>query len=86
MAMMEAKSSMGLIVAAPNVGSCGAVPGVIFATAKYMNLNDDKIIKEILAVGIVGVFISEQATFSAEVCGCQAECGAASAMAAVGLI
>jgi len=86
MAMMEVKSSMGLIVAAPTAGSCGAVPGAIFGTAKYMNLDDDKIIKAMLAVGIIGVFVSEQATFSAEVCGCQAECGAASAMAAAGLV
>ena len=86
MAMMEVKSSMGLIVAIPTAGSCGAVPGAIFGTAQYMNLDDDKIIKAMLAAGIIGVFISEQATFSAEVCGCQAECGAASAMAAAGLI
>ncbi|MBN2395411.1 MAG: L-serine ammonia-lyase, iron-sulfur-dependent, subunit alpha [Candidatus Atribacteria bacterium] len=86
MAMMEVKSSMGLIVAAPTAGSCGAVPGAIFGTAQYMNLDNDKIIKAMLAAGIIGVFISEQATFSAEVCGCQAECGAASAMAAAGLI
>lgn len=86
MAMMEVKSSMGLIVAAPTAGSCGAVPGAIFGTAQHMNLDDDKIIKAMLAAGIIGVFISEQATFSAEVCGCQAECGAASAMAAAGLI
>jgi len=86
MAMMEVKSSMGLIVAAPTAGSCGAVPGAMFGTAQYMNLDDDKIIKAMLAAGIIGVFISEQATFSAEVCGCQAECGAASAMAATGLI
>lgn len=86
MAMMEVKSSMGLIVAAPTAGSCGVIPGAIFGTAQYMNLDDDKIIKAMLAAGIIGVFISEQATFSAEVCGCQAECGAASAMAAAGLI
>lgn len=86
MAMMEVKSSMGLIVAAPTAGSCGAVPGAIFGTAHYMNLDDDKIVKAMFAAGIIGVFISEQATFSAEVCGCQAECGAASAMAAAGLI
>ena len=86
MAMMEVKSSMGLIVAAPTAGSCGVIPGAIFGTAQYMNLDDDKIIKAMLAAGMIGVFISEQATFSAEVCGCQAECGAASAMAAAGLV
>jgi len=86
MAMMEVKSSMGLIVASPTAGSCGTVPGAIFGTARYLDLNDDRIIKAMFAAGIIGVFISEQATFSAEVCGCQAECGAASAMAAAGLI
>jgi L-serine dehydratase len=86
MAMMEVKSSMGLIVAVPTAGSCGVIPGAILGTAQYMNLDDDKIIKAMLALGIIGVFISEQATFSAEVCGCQAECGAASAMAAAGLV
>ncbi len=86
MAMMEVKSSMGLIVAAPTAGSCGAIPGAIFGTARYMNIDGDKVIKAMFAAGIIGVFISEQATFSAEVCGCQAECGAASAMAAAGLV
>ena len=86
MAMMEVKSSMGIIVAAPTAGSCGAVPGSIFGVADYMHLNDEKIVQAMLAAGIVGVFISEQATFSAEVCGCQAECGAASAMTAAALI
>jgi L-serine dehydratase len=86
MAMMEVKSSMGIIVAAPTAGSCGAVPGAIFGAADYINLNDEKIVRAMLAAGIVGVFISEQATFAAEGCGCQAECGAASAMAAAGLV
>jgi len=65
MAMMEVKSSMGVIVAAPTAGSCGAVPGAILEVADFMNLDDDKITKAMLAAGIIGVFISEQATFSA---------------------
>ena len=39
-----------------------------------------------LAAGIIGLFIAEHATFAAEVCGCQVECGAGSAMAAAGLV
>ena len=35
---------------------------------------------------MIGVFISEHATFSAEVGGCQAECGAGGSMAAAGLV
>jgi L-serine dehydratase len=33
-AIMEVKSSMGVIVAAPTAGSCGGLPGVVFGTAQ----------------------------------------------------
>lgn len=46
---------------------------------------EDKV-KALLAAGIVGLFIAEHATFAAEICGCQAECGAGSAMAAAGVV
>jgi L-serine dehydratase len=39
-----------------------------------------------LAAGLIGVFVAERATFAAEVAGCQAECGAGSAMAAAALV
>jgi L-serine dehydratase len=39
-----------------------------------------------LAAGMIGVFIAKDATFAAEVGGCQAECGAGSGMAAAGLV
>lgn len=86
MAMMEVKSAMGVIVAAPTAGSCGILPGTILGTAKEMGLDDDLATKAMLAAGLIGVFICEHATFAAEVCGCQAECGAGSAMAAAGVV
>ncbi|MBW1995873.1 MAG: L-serine ammonia-lyase, iron-sulfur-dependent, subunit alpha, partial [Deltaproteobacteria bacterium] len=42
--------------------------------------------KALLAAGMIGVFISEHSTFAAELCGCQAECGAGSGMAAAALV
>jgi L-serine dehydratase len=42
--------------------------------------------RAMLAAGLVGAFIASQATFAAEVCGCQAECGAGSGMAAAALV
>jgi len=39
-----------------------------------------------LAGGMIGVFIATGSTFAAEVAGCQAECGAASGMAAAALV
>jgi len=85
-AMMEVKSSMGVFVAAPTAGSCGALPGAILGAAKSMDSSEDEVVKSMLAAGIMGVFISEHATFAAEVAGCQAETGAGGSMAAAGLV
>ena len=85
-AMMEVKSAMGLIVAAPTAGACGVLPGACLGAADFLNLPDDDVIKGLLSAGLIGVFISAHSTFAAEVCGCQAECGAGSGMAAAALV
>lgn len=85
-AMMEIKSSLGVIVAAPTAGSCGALPGALIGAQAVMGSSKDDLVKAMLAAGMIGVFISEHSTFSAEVGGCQAECGAGSSMAASGLV
>jgi len=85
-AMMEVKSSMGVFVAAPTAGSCGTLPGTVLGAAECMASNEDDIVKAMLAAGMMGVFISEHATFAAEVAGCQAETGAGGSMAAAGLV
>jgi L-serine dehydratase len=85
-AMMEVKSSMGVIVAAPTAGSCGVLPGTIIGACNAMGLSLEVATKGMLAAGLVGLFIAEHATFAAEVGGCQVECGAGSAMAAAGLV
>ena len=85
-AMMEVKSSMGVIVAAPTAGSCGALPGAILGIGKILGLSEDELIKGMLAAGMIGVFIAAHATFAAEVGGCMAECGSGSGMAAAGIV
>jgi len=85
-ALMEVKSSMGIIVAAPTAGSCGGLPGAVLAAAKDMGFSTDQATKAMLAAGIIGVFIASQATFAAEEGGCQAECGAGSGMTAAALV
>ena len=85
-AMMEVKSSMGVIVAAPTAGSCGALPGALIGIGKTLDLSEDEMVKAMLAAGIIGVFIAAHATFAAEVGGCMAECGSASGMAAAGIV
>lgn len=84
--MMEVKSSMGVVVAAPTAGSCGALPGAIIGTATVLGLSEDEMVKAMLAAGLIGVFIAAHATFAAEVGGCMAECGSGSGMAAAGLV
>ena len=83
-ALMEAKSSMGIIVAAPTAGSCGVLGGAILGVAHH--LPGGSLSKAFLAAGLIGVFIADRYTFAAEEGGCQVECGAASAMAAAGLV
>ncbi len=85
-AMMEIKSSMGVIVAAPTAGACGTIPGALIGAATTMKLPIREITKAMLAASIIGIFISNKSTFSAELGGCQAECGSASGMAAAGLV
>ncbi len=85
-AIMETKSAMGVIVAAPTAGACGALPGTLLALADEWNLSEDEVAEALLAAGLVGVFIAAQSTFAAEECGCQAECGSASGMTAAALV
>jgi L-serine dehydratase len=85
-AMMEVKSSMGVIVAAPTAGSCGALPGALFGTAHSLELHEDEIVKAMLSAGLIGVFIAAHATFAAEVGGCMAETGSGGGMAAAAIV
>jgi L-serine dehydratase len=85
-AMMEVKSSLGVIVAAPTAGACAALPGAVIGMAEAMGLGEAEMARALLAAGLIGVFVATRWTFAAEVGGCQAEGGAAAAMAAAGLI
>jgi len=84
-AIMETKSSMGVIVAAPTAGSCGSVAGPVLAAGDFLKADDDKIVKAMLTAGLIGVFIAGDSTFAAEEAGCQAECGSGSGMAAAAI-
>jgi L-serine dehydratase len=85
-AIMEVKSSMGVIVAAPTAGACAALPGAVIAMAESMDKDEEEMAKAMLAAGLIGVFIATRWTFAAEVGGCQAEGGSAASMAAAALV
>lgn len=84
-AIMEVKSSMGVIIAAPTAGSCGAMPGAVLGVADSMGLDRQAKVRALLIAGLIGVFIAHRATFAAEVGGCMAECGSGSGMAAAAI-
>jgi L-serine dehydratase len=85
-ALMEVKSSMGVIVAAPTAGACAALPGAVIAMAEELRLDEQAMARAMLASGLIGVFIATRWTFAAEVGGCQAEGGSAACMAAAALV
>jgi len=85
-AIMEYNSAGGIVVAAPTAGSCGVLPAVVLSMAESMELSEKEQAEAMLVAGLVGVFIAHQATFAAEVCACQAEVGAATAMAAAAAV
>lgn len=85
-ALMDVKSSMGVIVAMPTAGACAALPGAVIAMAEAMGLDEQAMAKALLASGVIGVFIATEFTFAAELGGCQVEGGSASSMAAAALV
>lgn len=80
--VMEYDICMGRVVAAPTGGSSGVLPGAVISVGTQIGKSEEEIAQAILVGGLIGVFIDHKATFAAEIAACQAENGAASAMAA----
>ena len=85
-AVMEFNSSRGVVVAAPTAGSCGVIPAILYAMEEHYKYSKEEIISALMVSGLIGVFISHQATFAAEVGACQAENGSASSMASAAMV
>ena len=86
LAVLETNASMGRIVAAPTAGSAGVVPGVLLALEQERGLDAAALRRGLLAAGAVGYLIARNATVSGAEGGCQAEIGAAAAMAAAAAV
>lgn len=85
MGVLEVNASMGRIVAAPTAGSSGVLPGVLMAAKETYDFSDEELTMALFNAGAVGYLISRNATVAGAEGGCQAEVGAASAMAASAL-
>jgi L-serine dehydratase len=86
LAITEENARMKRIVACPTAGACGVVPGCLVATCEVRNLDDDVLTSALFCASAIGIIIAHGATISGAVGGCQAEVGAASAMAACALV
>ena len=73
-------------MAAPTAGSAGVVPGVLLALEQERGLDAAALRRGLLAAGAVGYLIARNATVSGAEGGCQAEIGAAAAMAAAAAV
>lgn len=86
MGVLEVNASMGLIVAAPTAGSAGVVPGVLLALADEHNIDDESLCNGLVNASAIGYLLMRNASVSGAEAGCQAEVGAASAMAASAIV
>ncbi len=82
LAVQEVNSAMGVIVAAPTAGGAGVLPAVLTGLASARRIPDDRVIDALATAGLIGAVIAERASLSGAEGGCQAETGAAAAMAA----
>src|SRR5918999_2405151 len=82
LAVQEVNAAMGVIVAAPTAGGAGVLPAVLTGLADARGIGDDAVIDALATAGLIGAVVAERASLSGAEGGCQAETGAAAAMAA----
>lgn len=86
LSMGESNACMRRIVAAPTAGACGVLPAVLLPLSKYEEVSQHQILEALYVASGIGAVIAYKASISGAAGGCQAEIGAASAMAAGALV
>ena len=86
MATMEYSSAQGVVLCAPTGGSAGVFPGSILGVCSYLGYSLEEKLKAMFVTSVIGIVMSKDCNYSAELYGCQVEPGAASGMAAGGLV
>jgi L-serine dehydratase len=82
LAVQEVNAAMGVIVAAPTAGGAGVLPAVLTGLADARGIGEDDVVDALATAGLIGAVVAERASLSGAEGGCQAETGAAAAMAA----
>lgn len=86
MAVLETNAAMGRIVAAPTAGSSGVLPAALLALSEEGAYTDEQIADALVTAAAIGCLITRNATVAGAEGGCQAEIGAAAAMAAAAAV
>ncbi|WP_458407554.1 L-serine ammonia-lyase, iron-sulfur-dependent, subunit alpha [Anaerotignum sp.] len=85
-AVAQTNACMGRIVASPTAGSCGILPSALLTLQEERNIPDKDLVMALFTASAIGIVIATNASVAGAAGGCQAECGAASAMAAAALV
>ena len=86
LAVAESNACMGRIVAAPTAGASGVLPAVLLPLQRHEGLSEEEMVRCLYVAAGFGQVIAARASISGAEGGCQAEIGAASAMAAAALV
>ena len=84
-AVAEQNASGGEIVTAPTCGASGVMPAALLYMQEERGFSDEAIVRALAAGGVIGDLIKTNASISGAECGCQAEIGTATSMAAAAL-
>lgn len=82
----ESNACMKRIVAAPTAGSCGVLPAVFLSIQEKEDFSNRQMVEALYVSAGIGGVIASHASLAGASHGCQAEIGAASAMAAGALV
>lgn len=85
-AVAQTNACMGRIVASPTAGSCGILPAALLTLQEEKNIPDKDLVMALFTASAIGIVIATNASVAGAAGGCQAECGAASAMAAAAMV
>ncbi|MDD3741415.1 MAG: L-serine ammonia-lyase, iron-sulfur-dependent, subunit alpha, partial [Bacteroidales bacterium] len=85
-AVNEINAKSGVIIACPTAGSCGILPGVLTAWSEQHPDAEKQILESLMVAGFFGMILFTDVSTAGADYGCQAEIGAAAAMAASALV
>jgi len=85
-AVNEENAAGGRVVTAPTNGAAGIIPAVAHYYVRFLEGNEEGILRYFLGAAAIGVLYRENASISGAEVGCQGEVGVACSMAAGGLV